>query len=203
MSAPGPEAHVPVAHPPVDQPSAARPAAAADKADPQKKSATAKERASMDLILWRHAEAEGESGGPDDLDRALTTKGERQAQRVAAWLHQRLPEGTRILASPAKRTQQTVRALTEMSNRKARTIDAIGPHATAEDLLTAADWPHSRQPVLIVGHQPALGEVAAWLIGGEAQAWSVRKGAVWWIRQRLRAEVAQNVLVAVQSPELL
>ncbi|HET7772505.1 MAG TPA: phosphohistidine phosphatase SixA [Burkholderiaceae bacterium] len=157
----------------------------------------------MDLILWRHAEAEGESGGPDDLDRALTTKGERQAQRMAAWLHQRLPEGTRILVSPAKRTQQTVRALVELSNRKARTLDAIGPHATADNLLGAADWPHARQPVLIVGHQPALGEVAAWLIGGEAQAWSVRKGAVWWIRQRLRAEVAQNILVAVQSPELL
>jgi phosphohistidine phosphatase len=42
----------------------------------------------MDLILWRHAEAE--EGGPD-LERKLTPKGRKQAKRVAAWLLQRLP----------------------------------------------------------------------------------------------------------------
>jgi phosphohistidine phosphatase len=53
----------------------------------------------MDLILWRHAEAVLERPDHDDLDRALTTKGERQAQRVAEWLNQRLAASTRILVS--------------------------------------------------------------------------------------------------------
>ena len=41
----------------------------------------------MDLILWRHAEAEE---GDNDLARELTPKGEKQAARVAEWLLQRL-----------------------------------------------------------------------------------------------------------------
>ncbi len=40
----------------------------------------------MDLILWRHAEAEKANPGSDDLTRALTAKGEKQATRMAAWL---------------------------------------------------------------------------------------------------------------------
>jgi phosphohistidine phosphatase len=70
-------------------------------------------------------------------------------------------------------------------------------------VLAAADWPESRTPVLLIGHQPALGEVAAWLIGGAPLQWSIKKGAVWWIRQRIRGQEAQNTLIAVQSPDFL
>ena len=48
----------------------------------------------MDLILWRHAEAEVLREGSDDLARSLTPKGERQAARMATWLDGHLPEGT-------------------------------------------------------------------------------------------------------------
>jgi phosphohistidine phosphatase len=157
----------------------------------------------MDLILWRHAEAEGESGGPDDLDRGLTSKGERQAERMAQWLHQRLPNGTRILVSPALRAQRTARPLIENHGRKAKTVVTIAPGANVEDVLVAAEWPDARHAVLVIGHQPTLGEVAAVLIGGMQDPWALRKGAVWWIRQRIREGVAQNVLQAVQSPDLL
>ena len=68
----------------------------------------------MDLILWRHAEAEphvteGDEAG--DLKRALTPKGKRHAARVGAWLHRQLPDDLRVLSSPAKRCVQTVEAL--------------------------------------------------------------------------------------------
>ncbi|MGA9911314.1 MAG: histidine phosphatase family protein, partial [Paraburkholderia sp.] len=56
----------------------------------------------MNLILWRHAEAEEFASG--DLARALTTRGRKQAQNVAKWLRTRLPEDAVILASPAVRT---------------------------------------------------------------------------------------------------
>jgi phosphohistidine phosphatase len=157
----------------------------------------------MDLILWRHAEADGESGDGPDTDRKLTPKGEKQAERMAEWLHQRLPESTKILVSPAKRAQQTALALTGAHNRKFRTVKDLAPDSTAEAVLTAADWPESRNAVLIVGHQPTLGQVAAWLIGGEPDLWAMKKGAIWWIRQRERGGAAQNTLIAVQNPDFL
>ena len=153
----------------------------------------------MDLILWRHAEALDMREVQDDLDRALTPKGERQAQRVANWLNQQLPASTRVLVSPARRTQQTATAL----DRKFKTVPALAPDGTVEGLLHAVRWPDAREPVLVVGHQPVLGLTAAYLLAGQPQAWAVRKGALWWLRAREREGVLQVVLHAVVSPELV
>lgn len=153
----------------------------------------------MDLILWRHAEAVPEREGLDDLDRPLTPKGERQAQRMAEWLNHRLAHSTRILVSPALRTQQTAKAL----DRSFKTVKAIAPDASATAVLSAARWPESNEPVLIVGHQPTLGHVAALLLGEVAQSWVIKKGAVWWLRSRERETGSQVVLQAVQSPDCL
>lgn len=153
----------------------------------------------MDLILWRHAEAHPARAGQADLERALTAKGERQAQRMADWLNQRLAHSTRILVSPALRTQQTVRAL----ERHFKTLPVLAPDGSGEALLQAARWPEANEPVLIVGHQPTLGLVAAHLLADAAQAWAIKKGAVWWLRNRDREGLAQVVLQAVQSPDLL
>jgi phosphohistidine phosphatase len=171
----------------------------------------------MDLILWRHAQAfdlppgmaapvDEESDAQrvtltfaQDLARVLTPKGERQAERMAQWLNQRLPESTRILVSPAQRTQQTASAL----GRTCVTVRALHPGASVADLLKAAKWPHAKDPVLIVGHQPTLGLLAAHLLAGQAVPWSVRKGAVWWLRSREREGGGQVTLHAVQSPDFL
>lgn len=157
----------------------------------------------MDLILWRHAEAEDldetDEGGGGDLSRRLTPKGEKQAARMAAWLDRQLPEGTRIWCSPAVRTEQTVLAL----GRKYRLHEDLAPGATAEMLLAVAQWPEARQPVLVVGHQPTLGQVVARLLGMSAGECSVRKGAVWWLRRREKHGQWQTVLLSVQTPELL
>jgi phosphohistidine phosphatase len=153
----------------------------------------------MDLILWRHAEAHLIREGQDDLERALTPKGERQAQRMADWLNQRLAESTRVLVSPALRTQQTVKPL----GRHFKTVAALAPDGTVGGLLAAARWPESNEPVLVVGHQPTLGIVAARLLAGVEQFWSVRKGAVWWLRGREREGSSQVVLQAMQGPDML
>jgi phosphohistidine phosphatase len=151
----------------------------------------------MDLILWRHAEAEDEVEGRDDLKRSLTPRGEKQAARIGAWLDRQLPEGTRILSSPARRCEQTVMAL----GRKYKTREELAPGATAADLLDVAQWPSARQPVLLVGHQPVLGEVIAQLLCLQHGSCAVRKGAVWWLRTRERDGHTQTVVVAVQSPD--
>jgi len=154
----------------------------------------------MELILWRHAEAEI---GEPDLGRKLTGRGGKQARRVAEWLNAQLPDSARILVSPATRAQQTALALSEISHRKLRTVDEIAPGADARDVLRAADWPRAKVPVVVVGHQPTLGQVASFLLAGEAQDWSVKKAGVWWISSRERGGVEQAVLRAVISPDLL
>ena len=151
----------------------------------------------MDLILWRHAEALDAEDGSQDLDRALTARGERQAARMAHWLNQHLPATTRVLVSPARRSQQTANAL----ERKFKTVAVLAPGGTLPALLTAVRWPDAKEPVLVVGHQPTLGLVAAYLLAGVAQPWSVKKGALWWLRRRDRAGDDQTVLVTVRGPE--
>lgn len=158
----------------------------------------------MDLILWRHAEAQEAPTGGDDLARALTKKGERQAARMATWLDLHLPEGTRVLVSPAERTQQTVAPL----GRKFKLRDELAPETTVDDVLALLKWdphtgPQSKGPVLVVGHQPYLGQVIAKLLGMEERVCAVRKGAVWWLRSRLRDGQLQTVLLTVASPDLI
>src|SRR5947208_88013 len=58
----------------------------------------------MELILWRHADAED---GTPDLARRLTKKGRKQAERVAEWLEERLPGDYVLLCSPALRERET------------------------------------------------------------------------------------------------
>ena len=151
----------------------------------------------MDLILWRHADALDAEDGVEDLERPLTARGERQAARIATWLNQHLPATTRILVSPAQRAQQTAAAL----DRTFKTVAALGPDGSVTGLLACARWPDTKEPVIVIGHQPTLGLAAAYLLAGVAQPWSVKKGAVWWLRRRQRDAGDETVLVAVRGPE--
>jgi phosphohistidine phosphatase len=151
----------------------------------------------MDLIFWRHAEAEDEREGLADIDRRLTARGEKQAARVAAWLDRHLPEGTRLLCSPALRCQQTVLPL----GRKFKLRDELAQGSTAAAHLEVAQWPAARHPVLLIGHQPAMGEALAQLLRMTSGNCAIRKGAVWWLRTRERDGDVQTLVWAVQSPE--
>ena len=70
-----------------------------------------------------------------------------------------------------------------------------------DSLLEAAQWPHAKQAMLVVGHQPVIGATIAHLLGLSAGQCAVRKGAVWWLRTRERDGLQQTVLWAVQAPE--
>ncbi|MFY9129884.1 MAG: histidine phosphatase family protein [Limnohabitans sp.] len=153
----------------------------------------------MDLIFWRHAEAFEPLEGQDDLSRTLTPKGEKQALRMSQWLDRQLPEGVRIISSPAVRCEQTVKPL----GRKVKYKSEILPNASLDDLLVTSGWPDSKMSVLIVGHQPVLGQAIAYLLGLPNGECSVRKGAIWWLRSRVRDGITQTIVVSVQTPELL
>ena len=153
----------------------------------------------MDLILWRHAEAE--PGGPDlpDMERALTPKGQKQARRMGQWLDSQLPESCRVLVSPAVRTVQTAEGL----GRKFKTHPDLVPDVDPEDILKAANWPASKEAVLVVGHQPTLGQAAALLMTGDDSDWEMKKGAAWWFVQREPDDPASLYLKAVMQPDLV
>ncbi len=153
----------------------------------------------MDLILWRHAEAIDLELVGDDMARSLTPRGEKQAARMAAWLDRQLPDGAKVLVSPALRTEQTAMAL----ERKFKLCPALAPLATVDQLLELVQWPHGKGCVLVVGHQPTLGQTVARLMNLNGRDCAVKKGAVWWLRYREREEGAQTVIVTVQSPEVL
>ena len=156
----------------------------------------------MDLILWRHAEAEEQidaAHGVSDLERSLTPRGEKQAARMAMWLDRQLPERAQILVSPARRCEQTALAL----GRKYKIRAELGPDAQSAQLLELVQWPVRKMPILVIGHQPVLGQTIAHLLGLKENDCAVKKGAVWWLRMREREGGKQTVVVTVQSPEVL
>jgi len=156
----------------------------------------------MELLLWRHAEAVEAALGQPDLKRMLTKKGKSQARRIADWLRERRPAHLRILVSPAERCQQTARALALPYETEAR----LGTGADVADLLAAANWPRGQGTtggtVLLVGHQPTLGRLAALLLSGEEADWNVKKGAVWWFSCAPQPGETRTVLKAVIGADL-
>ena len=155
----------------------------------------------MDLLLWRHAEAE--QGSPD-AKRKLTARGEKQAAQMAEWIKKNAPKNLRVIASPALRCQQTARALGVPFETDAR----LGVGNDVSSLLAAIGWPDGGDApdgysaVLVVGHQPTLGQTAALLLSGEEAGWTIKKGALWWFSNRTRQGETQTVLRAAIPVEL-
>ncbi|MET3108302.1 phosphohistidine phosphatase [Oxalobacteraceae bacterium GrIS 2.11] len=155
----------------------------------------------MDLILWRHAHAEAlEESAPHRLDteRKLTQKGQKQAAKMALWLDSVLPHSCKILVSPSQRTMQTALAL----GRKFKVVAEVGTDSDVDQILSICNWPNSREPVLIIGHQPQLGEIVCRLIPSITEC-AMRKGNVWWISQKESEEDPMTFLKAVMTPELV
>lgn len=153
----------------------------------------------MDLILWRHAEAFDAEPGQTDMERALTPRGQKQAKKMAQWLTSQLPETCRILVSPARRTVETADTL----GRRFRIVPELGIDADPHAVLQLAHWPTAREPVLVIGHQPTLGQVAALLLCGQPRHWEIKKGNAWWIVQRDPGDADGLYLKAVLAPSLL
>ncbi len=150
----------------------------------------------MELILWRHAEA---ATGEPDTARPLTERGRRQAERMARFLAPRLPAELRVIVSPARRAQETARAL----GRSFETVERIAPGCAVAEVLDAAGWPGSERPVLLVGHQPTLGEVASKLVEGRANGWNLGTGAVCWLHGRPPKGAREATVLLTIEPEIL
>ena len=161
----------------------------------------------MNLILWRHAEAIDlgipvTPGSKRDLERALTERGQQQAQATAQWLKKNVKRKLRVITSPALRAVQTAKAYTDQPE----IVQELNPLADASHVLGAINWPQG-QDVLVIGHQPWLGQVASLLLAGHEQNWSFKKSAIWWLshrsRQQEEQEKPQTVLRLVLPPDLI
>lgn len=153
-----------------------------------------------DIILWRHADAEL---GVPDLQRALTRKGEKQAKRVARWLHERLPSNATVYVSPARRAQQTASALAQLGPREFVTLEAISPSSQLSAALGAIRATDRARTIVLVGHQPTLGELAAHLLGTRMEDWPIKKGALLWLAEKEHGDGARAVLLAAMTPDLV
>lgn len=150
----------------------------------------------MDLLLWRHAEA---VDGIPDQTRELTERGLRQARQMARWIDNHRPKRLRVLASPTLRTRQTAAAF----SNNFEVVPALGPDGDVASLLAATGWPDAGGACLVVGHQPALGRLAALLLSGTEADWTIKKGALWWFTNRVRDGETQTILRMMLPPDLL
>lgn len=149
----------------------------------------------MDLILWRHAEAEA---GGADAERKLTEKGREQARVMGQWLKRRL-KSYQLFSSPAVRARETAAGLEE----RCGILKGLYGGAAPPEVLESVGWPEGEGTVILVGHQPQLGEIAAFLMTRTAAPWPIKKGAIWWFRAEREAGRPVTELVAVMPPKLV
>jgi phosphohistidine phosphatase len=117
----------------------------------------------MRVYLVRHAEAE--PGEPDEL-RTLTTHGRRQAQELAERFARRGIRPEAVLSSPLLRARQTADAIAAGTGVAAEPDERLAPGATADDVRAAVAG--RGETVVVVGHQPDCGLIAAAIGGGPA-----------------------------------
>jgi phosphohistidine phosphatase len=158
------------------------------------------------LIFWRHAEAEMESASGRDADRVLTKRGRKDAANMAKWLAQYLPEDAELWVSPALRCQETASELQKRAGLVMSTSEVLSIHSSAQQMLELLRQLSSEKTIVMVGHQPNLGLCIADLLEMSPHACAVKKGSVWWLRQRkltiASGSALQMMLYAVQQPAL-
>lgn len=116
-----------------------------------------------ELILLRHAEAEALHEGKDDRERKLTEHGRKEARAAGEWLASHGVKYDRILCSPAERTKETAAlALGQVEPSYEKAIY----NATPGDLFELLDEQSDAERVVLVGHNPGIEQLVAFLVEG-------------------------------------
>lgn len=133
----------------------------------------------MELFLIRHAPAEEATPEQPDSDRALTPKGRKRMERAARGLKRLDVQFDQLRHSPLLRALQTAELLVPLLQGES-VADPRLTEPPGEALL--ADLHGER--VALVGHQPWLGDLAAWLVTGDrahGAGFALEKGGVAWL----------------------
>jgi phosphohistidine phosphatase len=156
----------------------------------------------MNLFLFRHAEAEDRASSGKDADRALTRKGKESAKVVAALLA-RLEQIEAIWHSPMARAEETAAiAAKEFPNAAIRETTSLLPETSPVRVL---DEISGRQPgdVLLVGHQPHLGELLSLCVtGSDGGSIPMRKASVARVKFAGSHAAPPGKLIYLLSPDL-
>jgi phosphohistidine phosphatase len=158
----------------------------------------------MQLFVIRHAVAEDAESGRDDAARELTDAGKVRLRRAVRGLRALRIQLDRILTSPWKRAAQTARLLEPLAAAPPFATDLLIRSPTAELLALIAEHGDT---IAVVGHEPWLGELTAWLAFGDTrhgEAILIKKAGVVWLEgtpipggMQLRASLPPKILRAL------
>jgi phosphohistidine phosphatase len=161
----------------------------------------------VDLYLIRHADAVplGEGGFTEDADRPLTETGQEQAKQLAIGLRQKGVHLSMVLTSPLLRARQTAEGMLSAwqdAGPELRVCEDLAPGGKRRRLSRfLKDLGQDR--VALVGHQPDLGEYAAWLIGSKKAQIDLAKAGVAYIACPQGAGKGEGTLTWLVTPDWL
>jgi len=132
------------------------------------------------LYIVRHAiAAERGDRWPDDAKRPLTPEGAARMRDVVRGLEALDVEIDIVCTSPLVRASETAEILVRGLSPKPQLVSlpALSPGGTPARVVDAVAAQTPKRGLAVVGHEPGLGELAAWLIGAR-QPIALKKGAV-------------------------
>ncbi len=135
----------------------------------------------MQLFVIRHALAEDAAEGQDDASRELTDEGEKQLKKVVKGLKKLDIGFERVLTSPWTRAMQTAAMLEPLCKQGPISTGLLCAPPRSELLAQIAEL---GETTAVVGHEPWLSELVAWLAFGDTrhgEAFALKKGGVFWL----------------------
>lgn len=158
------------------------------------------------LYIMRHAEAEDAKAGGDDTQRALTKKGKKAARAMGRWMAARGISPEVIATSPLKRATQTATAVRKkLDGPDLLTIQELDGECSAKELAVALMPVFERaDQVLVVGHQPQLGQFVSLLAtGGAYGRFDLRKGSLCRVEMEAMLAAKCGSLDLLVTPEAI
>jgi phosphohistidine phosphatase len=162
----------------------------------------------MQLLVIRHAiamdrEEHAKSGRPDS-DRPLTDTGRRRMRKNARGLQRISPHPDLIATSPWLRAADTARVVAEtLGVERMEPVDVMLPDHHPRDLAAWLDERRDVPTIAVVGHEPHLGEVVTWLMGGNGSNVEFKKGGACLLRIDDKVDAGSALLLWHLTPAQL
>ena len=162
----------------------------------------------MQLLVVRHAIAEDReafaAAGRGDAHRPLTAKGSRRMRRAARGLRHLVRSVDVIVSSPYTRAAETAEILRRAYKiDEVQTAGVLKPGAAVADTARSLER-YSEETVLLVGHEPHLGRLVAYLVAGvDRSAINLKKGGACLIEFDALPRKGQGRLMWLLPPAVL
>jgi phosphohistidine phosphatase len=133
-----------------------------------------------ELYLIRHGiAAERGDAWPDDAKRPLTEQGMTRLRKGARGLVALVGSFDVVITSPLVRAKQTADIVASVFDPRPPivTIDSLAPEGSVQAVLADLEKQSRRERIVLVGHEPGIGELAARLAGSRS-SFEFKKGAV-------------------------